>query len=365
MVTVEKYIRKLLFEYDCVIIPEFGGLLTHHVGAHYDTTNAVFLPSTKRIAFNEVLRIDDGLLAYYISVNEKVVRDDAYFLIKKYVESLRSQLREGQTVSLNGIGSFSANSEGKPVFEPDYSQNFSCDWYGLEGVDVQLFDHDRIQNLSIIESGIAIEAEETAPSIVRPINKSRNWFGWAAAAVVSGTILASSILYKPLDNSLLSTLNPVYGVKELYVSAISNFQITRDAKTTPPVPSLKPTPQPTVFVPLLPVENSEVVLVETKTEEIIPQKNTKISKPVNAEPAITYSGKYFLIAGSFEKMKNARVLKKQLLRNGFIDAQVLDNAEGRLIKVSVGAYQSMTQAMEDKDKVDEITGADSWVYKKK
>ena len=63
MAPVDKYIRKLLFEFDCVIIPDFGGLLTNRVGVRYDESSQLFKPAGKRLAFNEILKIDDGLLA--------------------------------------------------------------------------------------------------------------------------------------------------------------------------------------------------------------------------------------------------------------------------------------------------------------
>ncbi|MDA9349687.1 hypothetical protein N9R21_07960, partial [Polaribacter sp.] len=31
--TVEKYINELLYRYDCVIVPNFGGFITNKIGA--------------------------------------------------------------------------------------------------------------------------------------------------------------------------------------------------------------------------------------------------------------------------------------------------------------------------------------------
>ena len=170
MVTVDKYIRKLLFEQDCVIIPDFGGLLTHYIQAHYDSTQAIFTPSSKRVAFNEVLKLDDGLLTYYISVHERISREEAVTLVKKYVETLRTTLKEGQTVTLDAIGSFSANSEGKPVFEPDYAQNFNNDWYGLEPLEVRMFEKKTAVNTEMAElvSDLATEDGRPPPFLREP-----------------------------------------------------------------------------------------------------------------------------------------------------------------------------------------------------
>jgi cell division septation protein DedD len=359
MVTVDKYIRKLLFEQDCVIIPEFGGLLTHHIQAHYDSTLALFTPSSKRVAFNEVLKLDDGLLTYYISVHERIPREEAVALVKKYVETLRTTLKEGQTVTLDAIGSFSANSEGKPVFEPDYTQNFNNDWYGLEPLEVRLFEEKAAVTTEMAELVPDLALEETEPE-----SKSRmlagSWVRWAAAAVFAGAVFTLSLIYKPADNSLLSTLNPVYSISELYVSALAKFpQLTTKSEVKAPESKVTEQSQewgaPIAEAPMpTPTENKEVVLAQP---EVTPA-------PV-AEKVETSNGDYYLIAGSFGKMKNAVVLKNRLVKQGFTATEVMDAVDGRLIKVSVGSYKTMRLALVDKDKVDEITEAESWVYRKK
>lgn len=361
MVTVDKYIRKLLFEQDCVIIPDFGGLLTHHIQAHYDSTQALFTPSSKRVAFNEVLKLDDGLLTYYISVHERIPREEAVALVKKYVESLRSTLKEGQTVTLDSIGSFSANTEGKPVFEPDYTQNFNNDWYGLEPLEVRLFEEKAVVTTEIAELVPDLALEETEPG-----SKNRmlagSWVRWAAAAVFAGAVFTLSLIYKPADNSLLSTLNPVYSISELYVSALTKFpQLTTKPEVIAPESKVTDQSQkwgdPIAEAPALmpaPTKDKEEVLAQP---EVTPA-------PV-AEKVETNIGDYYLIAGSFGKMKNAVVLKNRLVKQGFTATEVMDAMDGKLIKVSVGSYKTMRLALVDKYKVDEITEAESWVYHKK
>ncbi len=359
MVTVDKYIRKLLFEQDCVIIPDFGGLLTHYIQAHYDSTQAIFTPSSKRVAFNEVLKLDDGLLTYYISVHERISREEAVTLVKKYVETLRTTLKEGQTVTLDAIGSFSANSEGKPVFEPDYAQNFNNDWYGLEPLEVRMFEKKTAVNTEMAELVSDLATEEAEPA-----SKNRmlagSWVRWAAAAVFAGAVLTLSLIYKPADNSLLSTLNPVYSISELYVSAVAKFpQLTAKSEAKPPESKVAESSQ----------DWAEPIAVPPVPTPVVPDSKEEITAQAELEPVVekveNTHGDYYLIAGSFGKMRNAVVLKNRLLKQGFTATEVMDAMEGKLIKVSVGSYKTMRLALLDKDKVDEITDAESWVFRKK
>lgn len=369
MVTVDKYIRKLLFEQDCVIIPDFGGILTHYVGAQYDANLGIFQPSRKRLAFNEVLKLDDGLLTYYISSNEKIHREEAAQSVKKYVDSLRSRLKEGQTVTLDSIGVFSTNSEGKLVFEPDQAQNYNSEWYGYEAIRVR--ELAVTKNLPLVSeskiNGSETELTEVAPapSLHRP-----SWLSWVAAAVMTGAVVTMSFLHKPDGNTLLSSLNPFESGVAFYESSFNQISTKVTAITSSAFFDAKPNevvserPAPKPMKPSLghdglqPVAIPVEVLTEAPFEPVV--------KPVQVEKApVKVPMNYFLIAGSFGRMKNAIDLRNQLVREGFVNTQILDSDEGKLIKVAAGAYVSMGEALNDKPKIDEITFAESWVYHKK
>ncbi len=362
MVNVEKYIRKLLFEYDCVIIPDFGGLLTHPIGAHYDASHSVFLPSTKRVAFNEVLRMDDGLLAYYISVNEQILREEAARHVKKFVDTLQNRLKEGESIQLDSIGCFTANLEGRLVFEPDYHQNFNKEWYGLEGVEAHVLHPD--QAIEPFDFVPVMEAEETGLLLYSKTKTKRRWLGWAAAAVISGLVVTASMVFKPLDDSTLSSLNPINSVKDIYSNLFPNdSEVQVQSRHNYPKVNVSP-----VVAAELPNQEASVPVTEPKKEDKL--ITPLVPEPVKEVPAAAVEeklkpGSFYLIAGSFGKISNAKVLKKRLIQNGFQDAEVLGKLDGNLIKVSVGVYGTMDEAMNEKDRVDQITNADSWVFRTK
>ena len=379
MATVEKYIRKLLFEHDCVIIPEFGGILTHHIGAHFDAVNSVFLPARKRLAFNEVLKIDDGLLNYYVAANEKMTREAAANLVRGYVDQLRQQLLEDGEVVMDSIGVFSSNSEGKLVFEPDYSQNYNGEWFGLQELSVRTVS---IGSAVDEEMAMQIEPETTLLATGQDQHTStfsRNWLNWAAAAVFIGAVtLLSAISSNSENTSLLSTLNPFETVGELefvkYPTTTEVAPLTKSAEKTILIPDhlsttsvtklpLKKSPQfeEVVYIPTSERQNKgKALAVNSTTEASVKSDYSKgIAETVNVK------GDYFLIAGSFSRNKNAQILKGELIQKGFAGSSVIHNGAGRLINVSAGTFDSMEKALQFKGKVDAATGAESWVLHKK
>jgi hypothetical protein len=63
MASVNDYLKKLLYQYDCIVVPELGAFLTHYQPASFTESSGLYLPPRKRVAFNEALRLDDGILA--------------------------------------------------------------------------------------------------------------------------------------------------------------------------------------------------------------------------------------------------------------------------------------------------------------
>ena len=55
-------IKELLYQYECVTIPQFGAFLTRAFEAKVDPSG-LFFPSRKEVYFNQLLIANDGVLA--------------------------------------------------------------------------------------------------------------------------------------------------------------------------------------------------------------------------------------------------------------------------------------------------------------
>ena len=130
---LSKYIQDLLYRYECVIIPEFGGFLTKTVSAEIDEKSHTFYPPSKRLGFNSQLTENDGLLANYIASVDKISYEEALSRINLEVEEWQKKL-SNEDIVLEEIGAFSLNKEKKLTFEPDPNANFLTDAFGLSNI---------------------------------------------------------------------------------------------------------------------------------------------------------------------------------------------------------------------------------------
>ncbi len=131
MIKVETAIANLLFEHDCVVIPLFGGLLANNVGAEIHPITNALKPPHKKIAFNEGLVLNDGLLQNFLVVNEGVKHEEALTMLTDYVTAVNKEIRENEVYHLVGAGSFIRNEENKIQFQPSDEVNFLDESFGL------------------------------------------------------------------------------------------------------------------------------------------------------------------------------------------------------------------------------------------
>ena len=127
--SISKHINELLYNHNCVIVPGFGAFLTKNIAA--SRNNDVFSPPKKTIAFNGMLKENDGLLANKISATDGVSYNAALKKIKKDVKTLVSSLNTGE-VEIKNIGILRLNDEKKIQFQPNQNVNFDSRSYGLK-----------------------------------------------------------------------------------------------------------------------------------------------------------------------------------------------------------------------------------------
>ncbi|MFT3884733.1 MAG: SPOR domain-containing protein [Flavobacteriales bacterium] len=131
---LERDIHSLLFAHDCVIVPGFGGFLTHYRPARLDERRELVHPPGKDVSFNRHLVRTDGLLADEVAKREGLDHAGASRWVEQEVEGWKTRLdREGR-LELGRIGTFFRDAEHNLQFDPDKRVNFLKDAYGLRAV---------------------------------------------------------------------------------------------------------------------------------------------------------------------------------------------------------------------------------------
>lgn len=135
--SVEDHIKELLFKHDCVIIPNFGGLVSNPVSSKINTVSGTIFPPSKLIVFNKNLSINDGLLINHISKKEKLSIDDSKNIVFDFSKKITDSLMSERSMRLNNIGLFTLGSEDNIIFHQDIANNFDLNSFGFESFQIQ------------------------------------------------------------------------------------------------------------------------------------------------------------------------------------------------------------------------------------
>lgn len=316
---ITAFIRELLFEHDCVIVPGFGGFLGNYTPALIDKSNGTFYPPVKQISFNRNLDHNDGLLAGKVSGLTTINYGDARNLIEDFVSDIRKKLERGEKVVFDNIGSFVNNQEGNVQFEPDRNVNYHLDSYGLESFQC-----------------LPLAGYDVRKRVMRHIGKdpvkqaSLRKIIWRAAVIVP---LLSVIIAVSLKTDLLkskveaTTLNPLVTTelehnKNAVDKAITDKKMSTEEKIKP--------------------------VAEVGASEII---------PVTVEESV-----YYLVTGSFKSEENA-LLQVNILREDGFSPEIVTAPNG-FYRVSAMSCNDISTALSKKDSISKKFPG-TWVSRKR
>jgi hypothetical protein len=345
MITVETVIRKLIVDCEFVILPGFGALLSHHVPASYDKETGFFHPSVKKLAFNEFLKLDDGLIANYISRHAEISHGEAVIYIKNYTDKLRGQLDLTGKAIIAGIGHFSTNGEGKLVFEPDTEKYFRDEWYGFQSVKARIISGvNQIpvagKNETIEEAVEFLETDEVTSTGIK-------WWRWSAAAMLVGLIGYFSFFFVSGNFENQSTLNPFLALFEKRTH-------------TEPTQAIHEPEHETINATTLAVATEIIDSIQPAT---IPMDEASVEVVEETEAS---SGKFFVIAGAFKGTKQATVLMEQMQKKGFSDAMILPaDQRSNKVKVAIKSFALESEAYAASRDLKSVIGEVGWVYEMK
>lgn len=385
MASVNNYLKKLLYQYDCIVVLELGAFLTHYQSAVFTETSGLYLPPRKRVAYNEALRFDDGILANYIMLHEPVTREGAQRLISSFVSDLRKQVETTGRFELEGIGTFTQNEENRLQFSPGLRQNFFGESYGMSAIPVQLVNQEVLpepvlEAVPVIPSPVGV-----GPVLVRqddtvytPYQPTRTYWRVAAAALLIGSLGAVSYfsVIKP-GQPFQSSLDPA----NLLRIPIASFFASTDSHEPPkPETIQEATPMPVDATPVatteLPAETATVAPASLKPEDVIAEPVTapvtvkRVAKAKLRKRYVTpvvkraYTGPHFtVIAGVFLSKRNALSLTSQLQKAGYTDAFVILPVRGQkeMYKVAAVGSANREEVVDKVSAIKELTGAEPWI----
>lgn len=307
--TLAKYISDLLYRYECVIIPNFGGFVTNEISAKVNHFTHTFYAPSKQLTFNSHLKNNDGLLANYIATAKNISYAEAIKSVEKEVESWKLLLIK-EELELENIGSFTINKEGTLIFEPNNVVNYLTTSFGLSS-----YVSPAVKRITYKEN--LKQLETIAPILLSKENKRKTpvFIKYAAAAAI------------------MFALGTV-GWKEYQKFEYNNLV-------------------------------AQSVQQQQKVEKTIQEATFVISNPL---PTITLNVtketfNYHIIAGAFREPVNAEKKLQQLLQKGY-KAKILGVNKWNLTQVAYESFNSRNVAINRLNTIKKSDSKEAWLLVK-
>lgn len=371
VIQIGRHIEILLLSNDCVIVPGFGGFVTHKVNARYDENDCIFLPPIRTLGFNPQLQINDSLLVISYVEAFDISYPEALRKIEAEVEELKQTLATEGSYEMNGIGTLYLNKEGTLVFDPCEAGVLTPDLYALSSFD---FDHLPKTVTPVVDNETETGTEKVAPSLTAHIEPAKtepktetqdddndddsNYIhistAWMKAAVAAAAmLLVAIILISPNE-----TVNRYYSHMSTWSTELIQKLMPKDTNTE----TLRIQPQ---AMPVTVKANNKKAQSETsaniKAETTVLKPETLNVKVVNEAIQISKNS-YTIVLASSTTESNAKNYVKKLKNLGYNDAVVYDN--GRTIRVVYGNFESEHSAQDSLRKLRAIKGfEEAWVLK--
>ncbi len=366
--SVDKHISHLLFEHDCVIIPQFGGFVGNYKSAKIDRITHKFSPPSKEISFNKNLIHNDGLLANRISQEEKKSYPEANNFLKKYSEELKLSIKQGKKVEFSQIGVLYADEHQNIQFEPDYSANYLIDSFGLRTFhSPEVKKSEMKKEISLREKAAEITFTDRIPASAENKifsgKRTRKYLMYSAAALP----LLLLLFWIPFNFEKINRLGQkaksmnysnLIPFVEKPAPVYSERKEMEDGRRK--IEEAKP-----LFALPDSVTITEISLFEKNDPEFT--ENKKIVVKMKEIPKILFGEKnkkfrFHIIAGCFEFSENAQKLVNALQKKGF-DAHITDKHKG-LFRVEFQNFRTRKQAMEALAKIKSKYDAAAWLLVK-
>ncbi len=302
---LENYISDLLYRYECVIVPNFGGFVTNETSAKVNHFTHTFYPPSKKITFNSHLKHNDGLLANYIASVDKISFSEAVKSIDTVVKKWKSTLLV-EAIEIQKIGSISLNKEGNLLFDPKVSENYLTSSFGLNS-----FSSPVVKRLGYKEK---IRQLETIAPVLPPEKRRK-----------------TPVLLK-------------YAATVAVIFALGSFGW--DTYNTN--------------------QYQEQLLAEQKQQDAVEQKIQQATFVIeNPLPTITLNvakemKNYHVIAGAFRDPLNAEKKVNQLIEQGY-NAQILGVNKWNLTTVSYASYGDRLEALKGLRTIKKTVTSEAWL----
>lgn len=351
-VKIDLYISDLLYSYDCVIVPDFGGFVANYASAKINPIQHKLIPPSKLISFNRNLKTNDGLLTSHIAQRKSIAYEEAKSIIDAFVSQSIAGLNQGDKIYIEKVGTLYLDPENNIQFKAEEHNDFLLDSFGLEPLRVQPIIRE--SKHTVIERKI----KESMPLIQNDEKKKRKLY-WPAAAVI--LVLFVSTLFLNSTFNWINSENIHQSSFDIFERSPATYQLRiSDLKlNSTKLLEKKNIDYESGYVPYFTLdgEPTAITIDNNDKESIIEKDNTEVVlSPLNKQL------KFHVMGGCFSDISNAKGLVSRLNHLGF-NARLLGTYKN-LHAVSYSSFATREEAIELLAKVKNTDNPDAWLLVK-
>ena len=313
MMNLERHIEILLLDNDCVIVPDLGAFIAHHLSARYVEAENIFFPPHRTLGFNPQLRVNDSLLAQSYIEAYDISYPEAMRRIAAEVQELKLQLTHDGEYLLNNLGVLRINEQGQYHFTPCEAGILTPELYALNSLEMD----------KLGQSSEVVDDESVAETV--PLNRQEGGIFIKYSTIRSVAAACIAVLAILLYPSQFKSDSQQTVANTHFNTALLQRVMPKDI--TVGHPDLT---QSRIDEPQATTEQAEIV-VETEEAEV-------------EKPSVPASSGYVIVLASQVGQKNAEYFVDQMQKKGFDTTRMLST--GTTLRVVYGTYPSEAEAYE-------------------
>lgn len=381
---VTEAIIALLYDHDTVIVPALGAFVRHDESAQVNVITNEFQKPGSSLGFDPTQREENPLLMDYLTLHGELSDEDARQQIAAFVADSFAKMREGEAVTLEGIGTLLINRYQELEFEADPAADFNADAFGLADFEVPpvygVSDNTKQVAAESNHPVVATTGEpgpedlggdETAVEPQEEGRRRRWWWLWLLLLLALGGVALwyfygrQPIAPEPQPPVWTDTAVTVSPVGDTLTETM-NDTLTEPLNDTlaAPVPDETATDQPGEE----PVTTS-AASTPTQTPTQTPTEPTPaVTQPAPATPATVTvvrpqpESRAFIVGGVFSEEQNALNMATEAIGNGCAGAFVMKR--GTKFFVCYGQYPTGSAAREALPEIVARYNSKAWILTK-
>ena len=321
-----KAISELLYDHECVIVPEFGAFISKETPAVLDYVNHRLTPPSKEVAFNGQLITDDGLLIGYIAKKQGISMTASAKIVHEFAMQSMAVIEASGVLRLDGMGVLSRVTSRDYEFRLDENLNLFGGAFCLTPIKAQpiyrretykqiaeqIATDQKVKNTRMT---VHDEVKEEKPHHVNRYNY--RWFRAAAYSMMVAMVLIILGWGADVSDSKLASWNP------FFYSSPNEFIVKHLSGSMEKCEFVKVTTLPALEVKL-PIFEKEIHYLEPRDFEAL--------KPV--DPTV-----YYIIGASLRTEADGQRCARDFRKLGFEGAVALPMNDKGNVRV---AYETVT-----------------------